>query len=266
MQAQTNEPEMKELRRVRDRSKVLEGEYAALQRRYKEHEMRSTSNDLAASSVRASLAQAQQRATEWEERANEHESALSETQAAREDVEDRMAQLAEDHALVKMQLEEKDAEERLAKDRENKLRDQAAVLEARVAQLQLQVNDRSNTRATSTNRTAAAAVSSPPRPDSRTSTIYPSRTVTPTASTIYPSRTVTPTASVVDSRHRTDTPPTSVWDSIHAPSVSVNDWRQRQQPKGRFAVQQQPDWLRQSRVPSPAPSVTRGDDGWWNNE
>jgi len=32
IQAQTNEPELKELRRVRDRSKVLEGEYAALQR------------------------------------------------------------------------------------------------------------------------------------------------------------------------------------------------------------------------------------------
>lgn len=116
-QAQTNEPELKELRRVRDRSKVLEGEYAALQRRYKEQETRATSSDRAASSVRASLAQAQQRATEWEERANEHESALSETQVAREAAEDRMAQLAEEYALVKMQLEEKDAEERLAKVR-----------------------------------------------------------------------------------------------------------------------------------------------------
>ena len=99
---------------MRDRSKVLEGEYAALQRRYKEQEMRATSSDRAASSVRASLAQAQQRATEWEERAKEHESALSEAQAAREVAEDQMSQFAEDHALVKMQLEEKDADERLA--------------------------------------------------------------------------------------------------------------------------------------------------------
>jgi hypothetical protein len=113
-QAQTNEPELKELRRVRDRSKALEGDYAALQRRYKEQETRSTS---AASTARINLAHAQQRATEWEERANEHESALSEVQAAREDAEDRVAQLAEDHALVNMQLEEKDAEERLAKVR-----------------------------------------------------------------------------------------------------------------------------------------------------
>lgn len=116
-QAQTNEPELKELRRVRDRSKVLEGEYAVLQRRYKEQEMRSTSSDRAASTARAGLAQAHQRAAEWEERANEHESALSEAQAAREDAEDRMAQLVEDHALIKMQLEDKDAEERLAKVR-----------------------------------------------------------------------------------------------------------------------------------------------------
>lgn len=261
-QAQTNEPELKELRRVRDRSKVLEGEYAALQRRYKEQEMRSTSSERAANTARASLAQAQQRATEWEERANEHESALSEAQAAREDAEDRMAQLAEDNVFAKMQLDEKDAEERLAKDRENKLRDQVAALEARVAQLQLRVNDRSVvSRATSANRRAAAAVSSPPRPDSR-------------ASTIYPSRTATPTASVVDSRHGTNTPPTSVWDSMHAPSVSVNDWKQPQQqggpaafPRGRFAVQQQ-DWRRQSRVASPTPSVdsvalTLRNDGWY---
>lgn len=116
-QAQTNEPELKELRRVRDRSKVLEGEHAALQRRYKEQEMRSTSSDRTASTARANLAQAQQRAIEWEERANEHESALSEAQAAREDAEDRIAQLVEDHALMKMQLEDKDAEERLAKVR-----------------------------------------------------------------------------------------------------------------------------------------------------
>ena len=120
-QVQTNEPELKELRRVRDRSKVLEGEHAALQRRYKEQETRSTSSDRAASSARASLAQAQQRATEWEKRANEHESALSEAQAARENAEDRMIRLAEDYALVKMQLEEKDAEERLAKVRSSLL-------------------------------------------------------------------------------------------------------------------------------------------------
>lgn len=119
MQAQTNEPELKELRRVRDRSKVLEGEYSALQRRYKEQEIRATSSERAASTVRASLTQAQQRAAEWEERANERESALAEAQAAREAAEDHAVQLVEEHALMRVQLEEKDAEERLAKVRSN---------------------------------------------------------------------------------------------------------------------------------------------------
>ena len=290
-QTQTNEPELKELRRVRDRSKVLEGEYAALQRRCKEQEMRATSSDRAASSVRASLAQAQQRAAEWEERANEHESALAEAQVTREAAEDRMGQLAEEDALTKVQLEKKDTEERLAKvrtsaslfylgealmllivqDRENKLRDQVAALEARVAQLQLQVDDQSAVHwATSTKKmaasilttaTSATAVSSPPRPASRASTIYPSRATTPTASVV-----------VVNTRHHANTPPTSVWDSMHAPGVGVNDWKQVQQQdvsRGRFGVQQQQDWRRHpSRVASPAPSVvsvapTLGSDGWY---
>ncbi len=104
-QAQTTEPELKELRRVRDRFKVLEGEYTTLQRRYKEQEARVNSSDRAASTARASLAQAQ--------RAIENEAVLEETQAAREQAEDRAAQLDVEHSLVRMQLDEKDAEERL---------------------------------------------------------------------------------------------------------------------------------------------------------
>ena len=86
--SQANEPELKELRRVRDRSKVLESEHASLQRRYKEQEAR---------------------ADEWEQRANEHEAALVDAQAALEDAEDRVIQLVEEHT------EAKAAEERLAK-------------------------------------------------------------------------------------------------------------------------------------------------------
>jgi chromosome segregation ATPase len=111
-QAQTNEPE---LRRARDRTKVLEGEYASLQRRYKEQETRVTSSERSASTARASLAQAQQRAAEWEDRANENEVALEEAQAARDQAEDSAAQLEAEYSLLRMQLDEKDAEERLAK-------------------------------------------------------------------------------------------------------------------------------------------------------
>lgn len=116
-QAQTNEPELKELRRVRDRTKALEGEYTALQRRYKEQETRVASSDRAASTARASLAQAQQRAVDWEQRANENEADLEDAQVARDQAEDRAAQLEAEHSLMRMQLDEKDAEERIAKVR-----------------------------------------------------------------------------------------------------------------------------------------------------
>lgn len=91
--AQANEPELKELRRVRDRNKVLESEHASLQRRYKEREAR---------------------ANEWEQRANEHEVALVDARAALEDAEDRAVQLVEEHA------EARAAEERLAKVRSSR--------------------------------------------------------------------------------------------------------------------------------------------------
>jgi hypothetical protein len=128
----------------------------------------------------------------------------------------------------------------LCQNRESKLRDQVAALEARVAQLQFS--------AIQATKSAALAASSPPRPDSR-------------ASTVYPSRTATPTASVDVSR--TNTPPTSVWDSMHAPSVVSR--RQGSAPRGRLLKQQQ-EWP--ARVASPTPSVvstapTRGKDGWF---
>jgi hypothetical protein len=99
--------------------------------------------------------------------------------------------------------------------------------EARVAQLQFS--------AIQATKSAALSASSPPRPDSRASTVYPSRT---------------------------NTPPTSVYDSMHAPSVVSR--RQGSAPRGRLLKQQ--DWP--ARVASPTPSVvsiapTRGKDGWF---
>ena len=84
---QVNELELKELRRIRNCSKVLEAEHTALQRRCKEQETR---------------------AAEWEQRADEHEATLAEAQAALENAEDRAAQLEEEH------LKARAAEERLA--------------------------------------------------------------------------------------------------------------------------------------------------------
>ncbi|KAF8259361.1 hypothetical protein EI94DRAFT_1813472 [Lactarius quietus] len=95
--------------------------YADLQRRYGEQ-----------ISDRASREHAQQRASEWEQRANKNEAALKEPQALRNQAEDRAARLEAELSLLRMQLDDKDA---LAKDRESKLCDQVAALEARVADL-----------------------------------------------------------------------------------------------------------------------------------
>ncbi|TFY80785.1 hypothetical protein EWM64_g3221, partial [Hericium alpestre] len=245
---QNNEPELKELRRVRDKSKILEGEYAALQRRFKDQENKATSSDRAASAARQNLIQAQQRAAEWEKRAQEHELEVQNMNVALEKADEKASQLDADYSLAKMQLDEKEAEERLTKGRENKLRDQVAALEAKVARLQAE-NDQA--------KKAAAAHSSPPRPDSRASTIaYPSRAATPVASARAPSR--APTT-------RTNTPPqTSVWDSMHAPTkrypvLGHSVSRSRPAVKGYY----------RPPIASPTPSVvsvtpTQGEDGWWS--
>ncbi|KAH9066981.1 hypothetical protein EDB83DRAFT_2519336 [Lactarius deliciosus] len=116
-----------------------------------------------------------QRAAKWEQRANEYEAELEGAQLARGKTEDCVAQLEAEHSLVPMQLDEKDAKEHLAKDRESKLRDRVAALEAGVVQLQ------ACGAAVRFKKTAmvTVSVSSPPCPlaDSRTSTVYPSPSV-----------------------------------------------------------------------------------------
>ncbi|KAI0055919.1 hypothetical protein BV25DRAFT_1832763 [Artomyces pyxidatus] len=238
---QSNEPELRDLRRIRDRSKVLEGEYAALQRRFKDQETRATSSDRAATTARQSLTQAQQRSVEWEQRAKEYEVSLVENQAKLDTLDERLSQMDADYSLAKMQLDEKDAQERLAKDRESKLRDQIAKLEAKVSHLQTEASKK------------APTAHSPPRPDSRASTVYPSRAATPTAPNgrSYSVRTHTPPQSQ-----------TSVWDSMHAPA-------KRYPPLGNGTpkVRGLPAYSRKP-IASPTMSVvslapTQGDDGWW---
>ena len=109
-----NEPELKELHCVCDRSKVLECECAALQRRYEEQVTHVASSDRAAITARESLAQAQQLTAEWEQRAKGSAVALEEAQAARDQAQDRAVRLEAEHVLLRMQLDEK---ERLAKVR-----------------------------------------------------------------------------------------------------------------------------------------------------
>lgn len=111
---QNNEPELQVLRRIRDKSKALESDYAALQRRFKDQESKALSSDRAAAAARSSLTQAQQRASEWEQRAKDYESELEEMRTRVEEAERKASELETDHSLAKLQLKEKDADERLA--------------------------------------------------------------------------------------------------------------------------------------------------------
>ncbi|KAH9855781.1 hypothetical protein C2E23DRAFT_750718 [Lenzites betulinus] len=255
MTSQADREELQELRRIRDRSKVLEGENTALQRRVKDYETKVANQDKLAQTSRQSLVQARQRAEEWERRAKEAEGQLEVAQTKLDEVEQAHSQLDADYSLVKLQLEERDAEERLDKDRQNKLRDQIASLEGQVARLQAEV-EKPKKSATVLQPVAryqngnGKMHNPPPRPDSRASTVY------------NQSRAGTPKAQYNGTTNdvRVATPPQpSVRDSIHAP------WRQSGAlPTMSKGMRANPYF----RVPSPTPSnvsaaPTLGDDGWW---
>lgn len=112
---QADTEELKELRRARDRSRTLETEHAALQRRVKEVESKLSASEKITQASKQSLVQAQQRAVEWERRAKEASNELEQVQQKYDNAEEARAQLDADYSLAKLQLEERDAEERLDK-------------------------------------------------------------------------------------------------------------------------------------------------------
>ena len=105
--------ELEELRYYRDRTKTLEHDHAALQQRLKELETKMGNNERTVTTVKQSLAQAQQRSSEWERRAKESEAQLEVTCTRLEQMEQTHTQLDADHSLVKLQLEEHEANDRL---------------------------------------------------------------------------------------------------------------------------------------------------------
>ncbi|KAJ3767389.1 hypothetical protein FB446DRAFT_675383 [Lentinula raphanica] len=269
---QADNEELNDLRRIRDRSKVLEGEHAALLKRHKEQENRTSAAEKATASFKQSLAQAQARASEWEKRAKESEAKLERTSTQLEQAEQTHSQLDADYLVVKMQLEDREAGERLAKDREARLRDEISALESktRILQTELEkakVSQRiiSNTRSKASNGSIYALS----RPESRLSSVYTERSVTPNGRS--PS-----TGSI--------TPPnntTSVWDSIHAPSAApTNNGRFGTKPTvhapaGRYpqslsrGASRHPLQYSRASVASPTPSTvslapTVDEEGWWS--
>ncbi|PPQ66775.1 hypothetical protein CVT26_009761 [Gymnopilus dilepis] len=271
--------EQKELRHYRDRSQALEDENAALQKRVKELETKFATSDRTAAAVRQSLTQAQQRSTEWEHRAKECEGQLELYKTKYEQSEQTHAQLEADYNVVKMQLEEYEADKRLQEDRDNKTREQIAALESKCVVLQKELEKanaarKSNASPTPLRSSLNGSAHAPPRPDSRASTVYNHRGDASTRRlSSYSSAHSTAAAQPIDQ--------SSVWDSMHAPSpmngrgawvpapavhtpVNRYSYVAPSTPKPHHVSR----YAQHVRSPSPTPSVasaapSRLDDGWW---
>ena len=112
---QASDEEVQELKRTRDNFRALEADHAALQRRFKDQETKAANNEKTALATRQSLTQAQQRAVEWEKRAKDYEQELESVRSRFTDVEQAHSQLDADYSVLKLQVEERDAEERLTR-------------------------------------------------------------------------------------------------------------------------------------------------------
>ncbi|KXN84795.1 hypothetical protein AN958_12089 [Leucoagaricus sp. SymC.cos] len=288
---QADNEELQELRRYRDQSRMLEAEHNNLQKHFKELENKFMASERNVASARQTLAQTQQRTSEWERRVKEAEGELEVTQTKLDQAEQTHAQLDADYSLVKLQLDEREAEGRVVKDREMKLRETVTALENKVRALQTELEKKATSstgpapvsapatyrNSTSVNNSSTTTTNgyshTPNRPDSRASTIY-DRSATPTRRMAsYPASSVAGT-----------TPPQpSVWDSMHAPRGPVKhpSLSTIHAPTGRYPssiglgrggtpkhVPTYRSSLTTPRQPSPAMSVvsnapTLGEDGWW---
>ncbi|KAM6497876.1 hypothetical protein JOM56_005824 [Amanita muscaria] len=265
---QADNEELKELRLIRDRANVLEVENASLQKHFKEIENKLVNSEKAGTTVRQTLAQAQQRSAEWERRAREAEGQLEYSKTRLEQSEQTRTQMEADLSLVKLQLEEREAGDRLAKDREAKLRDQIAEFEARTTRLHTELEKTKTPKLAAATAAPAsfrlAANDAAIRPQSRTSTIYDLGSPTPSQ------------RPVSQASFNSGTPPGSVWDSMHAPrqAYPTPSWSSNLKkypylgpstPRG----QHHPQHYSRPAVPSPTPSTvsltpTQGEDGWWS--
>ncbi|KAG5730024.1 hypothetical protein E4T56_gene20184 [Termitomyces sp. T112] len=263
--------EIKELKRYCDRTKTLEHDHAALQTRFKELETKVGNGERAVTTVKQSLAQAQQRSSEWERRAKESEAQLELNRTKLEQMEQTHTQLDADYSLVKLQLEEQEANDRLTQDQLNKLREQISLLENKSNRLQSELDHAKMIKVPvpqSYRNSTNGNTHPPPRPDSRASTIYVDRSATPQKSSASTVRSSTPTGSG------------TVWDSMHAPKTDAHKYATPTQapspvasrnryPQFGHKFRPQAPLYRPIAPPSPTPSVaslapTQDEDGWWS--
>ena len=157
------------------------------------------------------------------------------------------------------------------------MRDQMSALESKVRNLQTELLEAKTSKAPIPNRNITNGNSHPPpRPDSRASTIYDGRSITPNRRISTYSTT----------SGRTNTPPqASVWQSMHAPtdtnivskhvtpSASIHAPKSRYPPLGPSTPKVRrpayPSSYNRAAAPSPTPSTvsaapTQGEDGWWS--
>lgn len=291
-----DEEDQQELRQQRERTRAMDVENAALQKRVKDSELKLSSAEKTATTALQTLSQAQQRSSEWERRAVDYEGQLEMVRTKLEQGEQSYLQLEADYNMAKVQVEEHEADNRLVQvsrfrgpfisqrgnnesshqDRENKLREQIAALETKCTRLQNELEKANSAAKLSASPSPFRPHHNgvPPRPDSRASTVYDVRD---SAS----NRRIVSSASVTSSL--TYNQP-SVRDSIHAPPSNQNGqsrWNSASTttsmhtPPGRY-----PDYVpstpkprrspygQYTRPPSPTLSVvstapTRDADGWF---
>lgn len=114
--SQVNEADTEELRHLRDyhdRTRPLEGEYNNLQRCFKDQENKLANLERTLATARHTLAQTQQRTVEWEKREKETEVEISNIRSQFEEANGAKIQLNSEVSLLKTQLQEKEADERL---------------------------------------------------------------------------------------------------------------------------------------------------------
>jgi hypothetical protein len=257
--------ELRELKRVRDRSKVQEGEMQALQKRYAEQETKLAALQRASLTSKQAVALAQQRSSEYEKRCKDLESELEASQSRFDRSEESRNQLDAEHSLLKLQLEDQELKASSAKDREKKLADEASSLRT---QLNTMLADLETLKKNAASQSATKSRWAPPtssqngydsRPESRISiTSYPSRasTATPVRQSAYPSLNNKPVSDPPVSD--TGSQPVAVWASMHAPRNAAAPTTPRARPRTTY----------KPSIPSPTPSTvslapTQNDDGWW---
>ncbi|KAF8575915.1 hypothetical protein K439DRAFT_708741 [Ramaria rubella] len=257
--------EIAELKRTSDRAKVMEGEHASLQKRFKEQEAKLLNIERASQTARQGMAQAQQRASEWEKRTKELEAELDAVRARLDEADETKLQLDSDLSLVKMHLEEKEKSEKDAKEQGANLRAQVSSLESQLSGVKQELERAKSARVLPVVSTSSAVSPSPPRWANGYSSNSPAVRPSSRASTIYGARSpVTPTdVSYRNGKFPSRAPsvapdsPKGVWGSMHAPRA----------PTQRVSTNL--PYPPRSAIPSPTPSTvslapTQGDDGWWS--